>query len=81
MKPYKIEIGSNDGQIVGVKMLTNEQYAVIKELFEDITKNESSNASFVIEGNDIEFNIKECSENEYEITGHCIKYIGETLGV
>ena len=80
MKPYKIKITSNDGQVVGVKMLTDLQYFAIRELFEDMTKNESPNASFLIEGNDIDFNVKKCSEDEYEMTEHGIKYIGETLG-
>lgn len=85
MKPYKIKIASNDGQIVGVKMLTFEQYCVIRELFEDMTKNESPNASFNIEGSDIEFGIKECPREETEIDEsngqYRIKYVGESLGL
>ena len=84
MKPYKIKITSNDGQVVGVKMLTDLQYFAIRELFEDMTKNEASNASFAIEGSEIEFGIKGCPMEEVEIDNsngqYRIKYVGETLG-
>lgn len=80
MKAYKIKILSNDGAIIGVKMMTQEQYTFAKELFNDLNENNSPNVSLCIEGSDILFNIEECSEKEFKMTEQGIKYVGETLG-
>lgn len=80
MKAYKIKVSSDEGTTIGVKMMTEEQYAFTKELFTDLTENRSPNVSFLIDGESVEFKIKECPEEEYKMTEHGVEYVGESFG-